>query len=290
MDFDITDTAPEHKSGGAVRGDYDDFRVTFEDFKAANDERLARLEQKARRRAAGGEGRPHQCRARRPAQAHGRTGAKAARARRSAATASSATLAHREHKAAFDAYVRARRERGLARARDQGDVGRLQPDGGYLVPDEIEHEIGKRLAAISPIRAIAVGARDLRQRLQEAVHDRGSRRPAGSARPLRGRRPTRRRSTRCRSRRWSSTPCRRRPRRCSRTPPSTSTSGSRSEVEQAFAEQEGAAFVNGDGTNKPKGFLHYTKVAEALVGLGQDRLHRDRRGRRVRRRATRPTC
>jgi HK97 family phage major capsid protein len=35
------------------------------------------------------------------------------------------------------------------------------------------------------------------------------------------------------------------------------------EVEQAFAEQEGAAFVNGDGTNKPKGFLQYTKVAEA---------------------------
>ena len=71
MDFDITDIAPEHKSGGAVRGGYDDFRVTFEKFKVANDERLARLEQKARRRAAGGEGRSHQCRARRPAQAHG---------------------------------------------------------------------------------------------------------------------------------------------------------------------------------------------------------------------------
>ena len=46
MDFDITDTAPEHKSGMAARGDYDDFRATFEDFKAANDERLMRLEKK----------------------------------------------------------------------------------------------------------------------------------------------------------------------------------------------------------------------------------------------------
>ena len=46
MDFDITDIAPEHKSGGAIRGGYDDFRVTFEEFKATNDERLARLEQK----------------------------------------------------------------------------------------------------------------------------------------------------------------------------------------------------------------------------------------------------
>lgn len=36
-----------------------------------------------------------------------------------------------------------------------------------------------------------------------------------------------------------------------------------SEVELAFAEQEGAAFVNGDGVNKPTGFLNYTKAAEA---------------------------
>ena len=35
------------------------------------------------------------------------------------------------------------------------------------------------------------------------------------------------------------------------------------EVRIAFAEQENTAFVSGDGSNKPKGFLHYTKVAEA---------------------------
>ena len=33
-----------------------------------------------------------------------------------------------------------------------------------------------------------------------------------------------------------------------------------SEVEQTFAEQEGTAFVTGDGSNKPKGFLSYTTV------------------------------
>src|SRR6185437_328660 len=32
------------------------------------------------------------------------------------------------------------------------------------------------------------------------------------------------------------------------------------EVEQVFAQQEGAAFVAGDGNNKPKGFLSYTTV------------------------------
>ena len=35
------------------------------------------------------------------------------------------------------------------------------------------------------------------------------------------------------------------------------------EVEQAFAAQEGTAFVSGDGTNKPKGFLHYTSRRSA---------------------------
>jgi HK97 family phage major capsid protein len=35
------------------------------------------------------------------------------------------------------------------------------------------------------------------------------------------------------------------------------------EVEQVFAAQEGAAFVAGDGVNKPTGFLNYTTVDNA---------------------------
>jgi len=35
------------------------------------------------------------------------------------------------------------------------------------------------------------------------------------------------------------------------------------EIAQEFARAEGAAFVNGDGTNKPKGFLKYTATSEA---------------------------
>src|SRR3954471_10608027 len=35
------------------------------------------------------------------------------------------------------------------------------------------------------------------------------------------------------------------------------------EVETAFAEQEGAAFVRGDGSNRPRGFLDHEAVAEA---------------------------
>lgn len=41
------------------------------------------------------------------------------------------------------------------------------------------------------------------------------------------------------------------------------------EVRDVFAEQEGAAFVSGNGTNKPKGFLSYTNVAEGSQAWGQ---------------------
>ncbi len=41
------------------------------------------------------------------------------------------------------------------------------------------------------------------------------------------------------------------------------------EVQVAFAEQEGAAFVTGNGTNKPTGFLAYTNVAESSWEWGK---------------------
>ena len=48
MNFDITDAAPEHKAGFSTgaRDDYDELRHTFQEFKAANDERLAVIEHK----------------------------------------------------------------------------------------------------------------------------------------------------------------------------------------------------------------------------------------------------
>ena len=41
------------------------------------------------------------------------------------------------------------------------------------------------------------------------------------------------------------------------------------EVNAAFAQQEGTAFVTGNGTNKPKGFLAETMVAEASWEWGK---------------------
>jgi len=63
------------------------------------------------------------------------------------------------------------------------------------------------------------------------------------------------------------------------------------EVEQVFAVREGAAFVNGDGTNKPKGFLAYTTVDNASWVWGRlcgDRRRRRFSGERSLRRAGRP--
>jgi HK97 family phage major capsid protein len=40
------------------------------------------------------------------------------------------------------------------------------------------------------------------------------------------------------------------------------------EVRDTFAQQEGTAFVAGDGSNKPKGFLDYTKVADGSWSWG----------------------
>ena len=168
-----------------------------------------------------------------------------------------------EHKAAFEAYVRGGSEDGLRRLEQKALSVGVGADGGYLVPDETEREIGRRLAAVSPIRAIAgvrqmsanvykkpfaitgaatgwVGETDDRDETTSptlaelAVPGDGALRHAGGDR-----------------------------RRSSTTPPSTSTSGSPSEVEVAFATQEGTAFVTGDGDNKPTGFLSATKIAEA---------------------------
>lgn len=41
------------------------------------------------------------------------------------------------------------------------------------------------------------------------------------------------------------------------------------EVSIAFAEQEGAAFIGGDGVNKPRGLLSYTNVANASYAWGK---------------------
>ena len=172
-----------------------------------------------------------------------------------------------EHKQAFDAYMRSGDDRHLRALDTKAMSYGSGQDGGYLVPPETEAEIGKRLAAISPIRAIA----SVRQ-VSSAV----LKKPFAVNGPAVG---------------WV-TETAARPQTNTATlaelqfptmelyamPAATATlledsivdldqwiSG---EVEAAFAEQEGAAFVAGDGTSKPRGFLDYPKAEEGAWAWG----------------------
>src|SRR3954465_7263597 len=141
------------------------------------------------------------------------------------------------------------------------------PDGGYLVPPELETEIGRRLANISPIRGLAsvraisstvykkpfmtagpatgwVGETDPRTQTASAVLDALSF-PAMELYAMPAATATLLEDSSVNIDQWLA-----------------------GEVDQVFAEQEGIAFVSGDGVNKPRGFLAATTVANASWSWG----------------------
>jgi len=166
-----------------------------------------------------------------------------------------------EHRHAFETYVRRGDEQALRGLEAKAHSYGSGPDGGYLVPAELETEIGRRLARFSPIRSIA----SVRQ-VSGAV----LKKPFSISGPAVG---------------WVGETDER-PETASGTlaelqfptmelyamPAATASllddaavdveQWISSEVEAAFAEQESAAFVNGDGVNKPRGLLDYGTVAE----------------------------
>jgi len=244
---------------------FDEFMTTFEAFKDANDQRLGELE----KRSADGLTVEKVDRISRALddQKKAIDGLTLKRIRPALDRGGSRAMPS-EHKQAFDAYMRSGDDR-MIRALDTKAMsyGSGQ-DGGYLVPNETETEIGKRLAKLSPIRSIAsvrqVSAAVLKKPFSVTgpavgwVAETASRPQTNTATLAELSFPTM---------------------ELYAMPAATASlledtvvdldqwiSG---EVEAAFAEQEGTAFVNGDGTNKPKGFLDYTKVAEASWVWGQ---------------------
>jgi HK97 family phage major capsid protein len=233
----------------------------FDAFKAANDERIAAIE----RRSADvlHEEKVARIDAALDAQARrlDELTLKAARPQLGIETGVSRASA-REHKAAFEAYIRSGESAGLRALEVKAMSAGTPADGGYLVPDEVEREIGRRLAVISPIRSIAA-VREISGNVYK--------KPFMTSGPATG---------------WVAETAAR-PQTGSPVLDELSFPAAElyampaatavlledsavnidewiaSEVEQVFAVQEGAAFVNGDGTNKPKGFLQYDKVAEA---------------------------
>lgn len=267
MNFDLTDAAPEHKAGfAASRESYDELRQTFEDFKLANDERLADIERK--RGDVLLEQKVDRINAALDAQQRRLDDIvlRAARPRIGGSRAPRDTGA-REHKSAFDAYVRAGDVDALRALETKAMSVGSDSDGGHLVPPELERTIASRLLAISPIRSIA-SVREISSNVYK--------KPFMTAGPATG---------------WvGETDAR--PQTASANldalsfpamelyamPAATATllddsavdldQWIASEVELVFAMQEGAAFVGGDGVNKPKGFLSYTTVANASWSWG----------------------
>ena len=263
MDFEISDSAPEHKAGISARGDYDDLRVTFEEFKSTNDERLAQLE---RRR---GDVLLDQKVDRINTSLTQRLDDLALKQSRPAleGRARVTDAASREHRNAFESYVRGGDANALRAIETKAMSVGSDADGGYLVPVELEHSISRRLASISPIRGLAsvreisgsvykkpfmvtgpatgwVGETDARTQTTSPTLDALSF-PAMELYAMPAATATLLEDSAVNIDEWIA-----------------------GEVELTFAVQEGAAFVAGDGSNKPKGFLSYTTVANASWAWG----------------------
>jgi HK97 family phage major capsid protein len=269
MDHDITDAAPETKAGipaGDAQDVYDAMMRSFEEYKSENDGRLKAIEQRK------GDVLAEEKLARIDAtltaqqQQLDQLSLKGARPALGSDRAGQDAIG-REHKAAFDAYIRGGEAAGLRQLELKAMSVGSNPDGGYLVTPELETEIGRRLANISPIRGLAsvrtisssvykkpfmttgpaagwVGETDPRTQTASPVLDALSfpamelyAQPAATSTLLE--------DTNVDLDQWLA-----------------------GEVDQVFAEQEGLAFITGDGTNKPKGFLAYGTVANASWAWG----------------------
>jgi HK97 family phage major capsid protein len=144
MDYEITDGAREYKAGlpaGDAQDVYDAMMRTFEHFKSENDDRLKAIEKR------GGDVIAEEKVARIDAalNAHQqRLDELSLKGARPALSAEHAVRLHgaKERKSAFDAYIRSGESAGLRQIETKAMSVGSSPDGGYLVPEETETEIG----------------------------------------------------------------------------------------------------------------------------------------------------
>ncbi len=137
-----------------VAAPIEDFARAFDAFKETNDERLSALET----RSADVLVEEKLARIDRAIdEAKGRLDRLSLDARRPAlgGAPDAPDPAAREHKTAFDLYVRSGEAAGLKGLEAKAMSAGSGPDGGYLAPTPVERDVLARLARISPIRALA---------------------------------------------------------------------------------------------------------------------------------------
>ncbi|MCK5933442.1 MAG: phage major capsid protein [Fulvimarina manganoxydans] len=173
-----------------------------------------------------------------------------------------------ERRQAFEAYMRGGDETALRRLEAKAMSQGTGADGGFLVPDETETEIGRRLAAISPVRSLAairtVSGSVLKKPFAITGAQTGwvgetDQRPETSAPQLA-------------ELTFPTMELYAMPAATNALLDDAAVDIDRwigEEVEQAFAAQESKAFVTGDGVNKPRGLMNYPVVDESTWGWGK---------------------
>jgi len=256
------------QSSAEINNAMDDFLSAFDDFKQANDDRLGEIEKrmsvdvlttsKVERINAALDSQKANL---------DQLMLKANRPHLSGHDNGACPIADTEHKAAFDAYVRKGNTGPLMSLESKSLSVGSDPDGGYLVPEQTETEIGRLLTDASPIRAIS----DVRQ-ISASIY----KKPFTVTGPATG---------------WVGETVAR-PETAGpileelqfptmelyAMPAATQTLLDDSvvnidqwiaeEVQAAFADQESTAFITGDGVNKPRGFLDYANVDDASWSWG----------------------
>ena len=169
-----------------------------------------------------------------------------------------------EHKAAWSAYLRRGDETALNRMEQKAlSMGaNAGADGGYVAPPELDRLIEIRLQAASPMRGIATvrttGANVFKKPISVTAAGTGWAAETGA-----------RTETTSPSLALMEFPTAELYANLAATQALLDDAFVNveewiaAEVEEAFAAQERAAFVTGNGTNKPKGFLAYTMVDDA---------------------------
>lgn len=265
------EAAPETKSGSAdlaaLADGFDEFMSTFASFRDENDRRLREVEQRKSADVLTNE------KVDRISDALDRQkrvldDLALKRARPSLGRDGDSAVIDVERKEAFEAYIRSGEEQKL-RAIETKDMSYgSNADGGYLVPQDVEAEIGRRLAAISPIRSIASVRAVSGPVLRKPFTVTG---PVASWAAETGTR-TKTNSPVLDQMQFATAELYAMP---AATPSLLEDSVVDldqwivSEVETAFAEKEGAAFISGTGSNQPKGFLAYGQEDDPSRSWGE---------------------
>ncbi len=172
-----------------------------------------------------------------------------------------------QHKAAFESYVRKGESGALSALETKALSIGSSSDGGYLVPPETEHAVSLAIRDISPIRAAATVRQVSSNVYNKPFSTSGF--AAGwaaeaAARPQTG-------NTALANLSFPTFEIYAMPAATTALLDDAVVNIDQwvaDEVKTTFAQQEGSAFVIGDGTSKPKGFLAYPMLAQASWAWG----------------------